>query len=448
MRKREFLKGSGLLMAGEAFSHFMSGDQQPRNRTNWAGNYIYRAQHLEAPKDLDELRQVVKRSRQAKALGTRHSFNEIADSEDTQISLEHLDQISIDENAHLVTVGAGVKYGQLCPYLDSRGYAVHNLASLPHISVVGACATGTHGSGNNNGNLATAVSALEMVRANGEIQVLSRAHDGRKFPGTVVSLGAMGVVTKIALDLVPAFTVSQVVYENLSLGQLENHFEEIFGSGYSVSLFTNWQQHRATEVWIKRRIEPGRAGDWEDNFFGAKRATRKLHPIRDHPAENCTEQQGIPGPWYERLPHFRMNFTPSSGSELQTEYFVPRDRAYAAILAVEKHRDKISPHLFISELRTIAADDLWISPCYRRPSLAIHFTWKPEWPQVKALLPIIEDSLAPFDARPHWAKLFTISLQRLKQLYDHLPDYQALVEEYDSQGKFRNAFLNAKIFGH
>jgi len=447
MRKREFLKGSGFLMAGGIFSQFMTGDQQPRNRTNWAGNYNYRAQRLEIPKSLDELRDIVKGSRQAKALGTRHSFNAVADSTGTQISLEHFDQISIDQKAHVVTVGAGVKYGQLCPYLDSRGYALHNLASLPHISVAGACATGTHGSGNNNGNLATAVSALEMVRANGEVVTLSRAHDGDKFRGAVVSLGALGVVTKITLNLAPAFTVSQMVYENLSLGQLENHLEEIFGSGYSVSLFTDWQQHRATEVWIKRRIEPGRAGDWEEEFFGANKAARKLHPIADHPAENCTEQLGIPGPWYERLPHFRMNFTPSSGNELQTEYFVPRDRGYAAILAVEKHKDQISPHLFVSELRTIAADDLSISPCRQRSSLAIHFTWKPEWPQVKALLPLVENSLAPFDARPHWAKLFTVSPQRLKELYDQLPDYKALVEEYDPQGKFRNAFLNTNIFG-
>lgn len=446
MDKREFLKTSSVLMAGGLLSRLMSGDQQPRTRTNWAGNYTYSAQHLQVPESLEEVRDIVKRSTRVKALGARHSFNGIADSTVNQISLEHLNQIAIDEKSQAVTVAAGVRYGQLCPYLDSHGYALHNLASLPHITVAGACATGTHGSGNKNGNLSTAVSGLEMVTANGDVLVLSRGRDGNKFCGAVVALGGLGVVTKITLDVQPAFTMSQVVYENLSLTRLENHLDEIFGSGYSVSLFTDWQQHRATEVWIKRRSESGQASEWGAEFFGAKRAKRKLHPIADHPAESCTEQLGIPGPWYERMPHFRMNFTPSSGNELQTEYFVPRDKGYEAILAVEKYKDQISPHLFISELRTIAADDLWISPCYHRPSLAIHFTWKPEWSQVKELLPVLENSLAPFNARPHWAKLFTISPARLKELHERLPDFQVLVKEYDPQGKFRNAFLDTNIF--
>ena len=319
MDKREFLKTSGVLMAGGLLSHFVSGEQQIRTRTNWAGNYTYSAQRLEVPDNLEQLRDVVKRSGRAKALGARHSFNTVADSAENQISLERLNQISIDGQSHAVTVGAGVRYGQLCPYLDTHGYAVHNLASLPHITVAGACATGTHGSGNKNGNLSTAVSGLEMVTANGEVVALSRAHDGNQFHGAVVALGGLGVVTKVTLDVQLTFTMSQVVYENLSLAQLEDHLDEIFGSGYSVSLFTDWQQHQATEVWIKRRIQSGQAGEWAEEFFGARRAKRKLHPIADHPAEACTEQQGIPGPWYERLPHFRMNFTPSSGNELQTE---------------------------------------------------------------------------------------------------------------------------------
>jgi xylitol oxidase len=237
-----------------------------------------------------------------------------------------------------------------------------------------------------------------------------------------------------------------VVYENLSLAQLETHLDDIFASAYSVSLFTDWQNHRATQVWIKRRVEPGESFEFAPEFYGAKLATQKLHPLAGHSAENCTEQMGIPGPWYERLPHFRINFTPSSGAELQSEFFVPRDRGYAAILAVEKLRDRIGPHLFISELRTIDADDLWMSTCYQRPSMAIHFTWKPEWPAVKQLLPVIEDQLAPFDARPHWAKLFTMAPSRLKSLYAKLPDYQELLKHHDPRGKFRNEFLNTNIY--
>jgi xylitol oxidase len=189
--------------------------------------------------------------------------------------------------------------------------------------------------------------------------------------------------------------------------------DDIFSSGYSVSLFTDWQNHRITQVWIKSRIEPGTSSEPVPEFFGAKLAVKKLHPLAGHAAENCTEQMGVPGPWYERLPHFRMNFTPSSGAELQSEYMVPRDRGYEAILAVEQLRDHVTPHLFITELRTIDADNLWMSPCYQRPSMAIHFTWKPNWPAVREVLPMIEEKLAPFNARPHWAKLFTISPSRL-----------------------------------
>jgi xylitol oxidase len=228
---------------------------------------------------------------------------------------------------------------------------------------------------------------------------------------------------------------------------LESHLDDIFASGYSVSLFTDWQDHRIGQVWVKRRVEPGTSFEFAPEFFGAKLATRNLHPLPGHSAESCTEQMGIPGPWYERLPHFRMNFTPSSGAELQSEYFVPRDKGYEAILAVEQLRDQVTPHLFITELRTIDADNLWMSTCYERPTMTIHFTWKPEWPAVKKILPMIEEKLAPFNARPHWGKLFTMSPSRLKQLYGKMPEYQALLKHYDPSGKFRNEFLNTNIYG-
>jgi xylitol oxidase len=323
---------------------------------------------------------------------------------------------------------------------------LHNLASLPHISVAGAISTATHGSGVHNGNLATAVSAIEAITASGETIRLSRQRDGERFLAAVVGLGGVGVLTSVTLDLQPTYQVAQSVYENLSLDRLKDHLEEIFASGYSVSLFTDWQQHRATQVWIKRRLAAGDANTWQPEFFGAKLATRKLHPLDGHDAESCTEQQGIPGPWYERLPHFRMNFTPSSGRELQTEYFVPRDRGYEAILAVEELRDRITPHLFITELRAIAPDNLWMSMAYRRPSLAIHFTWKPEWPEVSQVLPLIEKQLEPFAARPHWAKLFTMAPERLQSRYAKLGDFKAQLRHYDPDGKFRNEFLSHNLY--
>jgi xylitol oxidase len=253
-------------------------------------------------------------------------------------------------------------------------------------------------------------------------------------------------VTKVTLDLVPSFQMRQVVYLNLSFDRLKNNLDEIFGSGYSVSLFTDWQNHQATQVWIKSRVEPGSEFQMQPEFFGARLATRKMHPIADHAAENCTEQMGVPGPWYERLPHFRMNFTPSSGNELQSEFFVPRERAYEAISAVEQLRDEITPHLFITEFRTIAADQLWMSPCYQRPALTIHFTWKPEWDSVKNLLPKIERQLAPFDARPHWAKLFTMRGSAIRSLYSKAADFKNLAAECDPHGKFRNRFLETELF--
>ena len=451
MDKRQFLKSSSAMVTGALLSRlapgFAESPEAAPDGTNWAGNLHYHARCLYTPGSLREVQDTVKQSGSLRALGSRHSFNAIADSLAAQISLERLASIEVDAAAHTVTVGAGVRYGTLAPVIDAKGYAVHNLASLPHITVAGAVATATHGSGIRNGNLATAVSALELVKADGEVVTLSRQRDGAVFEGSVVALGALGVVTQVTLNLVRRFDMTQIVYRNLSMAQLRHNLDAILGSGYSVSLFTNWQHHNINQVWIKSRVESKAKVAIPPEFFGAKAATENLHPIDGHSAENCTQQMGVPGPWYERLPHFRMNFTPSSGAELQTEYFVPRNRGYEAILAVEQLRDKITPHLFVTEIRTIAADELWLSPAYKRDSMAIHFTWKPETPEVTAILPLIEEKLAAFDARPHWAKLFTIPPARLNSLYEKMPAYRALLKQYDPAGKFRNGFIDHNIFG-
>jgi xylitol oxidase len=156
---------------------------------------------------------------------------------------------------------------------------------------------------------------------------------------------------------------------------------------------------------------------------------------------------GIPGPWHERLPHFRVDHTPASGNELQTEYFVPRRHAVAAIQAMVRLRDQLEPVLLISEVRTIAADRLWMSPSCQQAAVGIHFSWKKDWPAVQKLLPVIEEQLAPFQARPHWGKLFTMQPSHLQMVYPKLPDFQELLRTYDPQGKFRNAFLDTYIFG-
>ena len=448
MNKRDFLKTSGALVAGSFASRFASGQhqQQPAPHENWAGNIRYSTDKVETAHNLDELQLIVVQNKKLRALGSRHSFNRIADTSATQVSLAPFDQIDIDDHARTVTVGAGVKYGQLAPVIDARGFALHNLASLPHISVAGAIATATHGSGLRNGNLATAIRALELVTANGDVLHLSRDRDGDQFIGAVVGLGCVGIVTRATLDLQPTYQVAQTVYQDLSFAELEHNFDAIFGAGYSVSLFTDWQNHRATQVWIKRRLVPGETHNAPELFYNAKRATVKLHPIAGHPAESCTEQMGIPGPWYQRLPHFKMEFTPSSGRELQTEYLVPREHGYQAILAVEKLKDRITPHLFVTELRTIAADNLWMSTAYQRDSLAIHFTWKPEWDAVKQILPQIEAQLEPFAPRPHWGKLFTLPPQQLQSHYTRLADFKALLNQHDPAAKFRNQFIETCLY--
>ena len=415
--------------------------------TNWAGNFEYSTENLYPAGSLEQVQEFVKKQSRLKVLGTHHCFNKIADSKDQLLSLKAMDKVvALDPDARTVTVEAGMSYGQLCPYLDSKGYALHNLASLPHISIAGACTTATHGSGEKNGNLSTAVSALEFVTAAGEVVTLSSRRDSETFQGAVVGLGALGVITKVTLDIQPTYQMRQYVYQDLPMAELRDHFDAIESSAYSVSLFTDWQKQRFNEVWLKSRVQLGQEFDAPAEFYGAKRATRNLHPIVELSAENCTEQMGVPGPWYERLPHFRMGFTPSAGKELQAEYFVPRQHAMEAIMVVERLRDQVGPHLMISEIRAIAADNLWMSPCYQQPCVTIHFTWKPEWPAVSQLLPVIEKELAPFQARPHWGKLFTMSPSQLHSRYEKLPEFIQLSRKYDPQGKFRNDFLNTNIF--
>ena len=406
--------------------------------SNWAGNIAFTPQRFHEPTSVDELRGLVARSAHVRALGTAHSFNRIADTDGDLISLAAMPRIvDIDANRGTVTVSAGVRYGDLAQELHAAGFALRNLASLPHISVAGAVATGTHGSGDANGSLATSVSALEMVTATGDLDIVSREGDGELFPGAVVALGCLGIVTRLRLDIVPTFTVAQTVYENLSREQLTRDWAEIFGGGYSVSLFTDWRGTGVNEVWRKQT-----EGASPEPWLGLRPAGGPRHPVTGMPPENTTEQLGVAGPWHERLPHFRLGYTPSSGEELQSEYLVPRDRVIDALTALDAVSDRIAPLLLISEIRTIAADDLWLSPSYGRDSVAIHFTWKPDAAAVGAVLVEIEALLAPFGARPHWGKVFSTSPEVVAGLYDRLPDFVKLTRRYDPSGKFRNDFVD------
>ncbi len=413
--------------------------------TNWAGNLTYSTSNVFYPKTIEEVQSLIKQHEKIKVLGTRHCFNTIADSTDNLLSTKEMNKVvSLDANARTVTIEGGMNYGQLCPILNDKGFALHNLASLPHISVAGACTTATHGSGVKNGNLATAVIGLQIVTASGDIVNLSKKEDAEQFNAAVISLGALGVIAKITLALQPAFKMKQYVFERLPLQELKRNFDKIVSAGYSVSLFTDWQNDFINEVWVKAQEDDNSAADPE--FYGAKAATQNMHPIAALSAENCTEQMGVPGAWYERMPHFKMGFTPSSGKELQAEYFVPHKHAVDAILAIQRMGKAIGPHLFISEIRTIRKDNLWMSPHRSEDCVAIHFTWKQEWDAVTTLLPVIEKELVPYSARPHWGKIFTMPAKQLASHYEKLDDFKKLAKQYDPKGKFRNAFLDKNIF--
>lgn len=413
------------------------------SRFNWAGNYKYKAERFFEPSDVAEIQEIVANSERIKTLGSRHCFNDIADSDSVQISCEKLNKIiSIDEKS--VTLESGLRYGQFCKQLNDKGFALHNLASLPHISVVGACGTATHGSGIKNKNLAAVVSEIEFVAGNGDLITLSREKDGEKFNGAVVNLGAFGVVTKITLDTEKSFQVRQDCFQNLPLEELRGNFEKIMSAGYSVSLFTNWQKVLIDQIWIKSRLDRDFNG-FDNEFFGAKKCTENIHPIEGISAENCTAQMGVPDVWFERLPHFKMGFTPSVGAELQSEYFVAKQDAVEAIFALENIRELIAPLLLVSEIRTIAADEMWLSMNYKRDSVAFHFTWKQEVAEVLKLLPLIENTLEPFNARPHWGKIFTMSKEKIRTNYEKIPDFIELLNEFDPNGKFHNDYLRRNI---
>jgi alditol oxidase len=410
--------------------------------TNWAGTHAYRAGVLHRPASVDELRRIVADAPRIRVLGSRHSFTDIADS-DALVSLDGLPaDVAVDRDARTVTVGGALRYGELAEALHGEGLALHNLASLPHISVAGAVATATHGSGDRNGNLATAVAGLELVTSEGDVVTARRGEPD--FDGMVVGLGALGAVTRVTLDVEPAYEVRQRVFEGLAWDALAGHFDAITSAGYSVSVFTRWGD-TADQVWVKRRVDATEPEDVRPDLFGAVAATVDRHPILGIDPVNCTPQLGRPGRWSDRLPHFRMGFTPSAGEEIQSEYVVPRRHGLAAIAAIRAIGDAVRAVLQVSEIRTIAADDLWLSMQHGTDTVAIHFTWTREPAAVAEAVERVEAALAPFAFRPHWGKLFAADAAAIAQRYERLPDFRALAERLDPRGAFRNAWLERHV---
>jgi xylitol oxidase len=408
---------------------------------NWARSYTYRAAALLQPRTIGELQEQVARSPRLRALGSRHSFTDLADTPGDLVTLEGIDaDIVIDTDARTVTVGGGIRYGDLATVVHEAGWALHNLASLPHISVAGAVATGTHGSGDTNGTLAAAVAAIELVTASGELLTLRRGD--ADFDGAVVALGALGVVTRVTLDIQPTFEVRQDLYDDLPWPNLLDRFDDVTSSAYSVSIFTDWLGDSIGTAWLKSRMD---AAEPPLELFGAPRQTADRHMLPDQEAVNVTLQGGVPGPWNDRLAHFKLGFTPSKGEELQSEYLVPRRNAVAAIEAVRTLGRRIAPLLLITELRTMAADTLWLSGAYDTDAVGIHFTWKQLPAEVNALLPEIEELILPLGARPHWGKVFTSLRGDIEPLYPRLGDFRELAARLDPERKFGNDFLERTI---
>lgn len=416
--------------------------------TNWGGNFAYRARQVLRPTSVDELRRLVAAHTGAgerlRALGTRHSFSRVADTEGDLVSLADLPPlVELDEAARTVTVGAGMRFGEFTGQVQAAGLALHNLGSLPHISLGGACATGTHGSGDTNGCLAAAATAVQLVTAAGDLLTLRRGD--ADFGGAVVSLGALGVVTAVTLELQPTYDVQQVVYDDLPLDVLDDRLDEVLGAAYSVSLFTRLTGTGFDQAWLKRRVRPGERWTPPAEWLGARLADGPRHPVPGEPTEQATVQGGVPGPWNERLPHFKLEFTPSRGEEIQSEYLVPREHGAAAVRAVVALRERLAPVLLVHEVRTVAADEQWASLAYRRDSVALHFTWVQDQPAVEPVVAELERALAPYAPRPHWGKLFTTTPAELAARWDRLGDLRRLAERLDPTGTFRNDFVERSL---
>lgn len=404
--------------------------------TNWAGNQQYSARGLLRPHSIDELCEQVASSSKVKPVGSRHSFSTIADTAGDMLDLSALPRFfDLAEESRTVTIDAGMRYGELATRLQAHGWALENMASLPHITVVGSVATGTHGSGDSIPPLSAAVRSVEMILADGSLRQFHRGEED--FGGAAVNLGALGVVTRVTLDITPTFQVRQDVYDGLEWGAVLESFDDLAGAAYSVSLFTRWVGDRFGHAWLKSTGEPA------ERVLGVPALRRDIGLV-EGAVERTTPQCGVWGSWDQRLPHFKLDFTPSNGSELQSEYLLPRSNAVEALQRLWELGPRMEPHLLLSEVRTIAADEQWMSTAYGRESVGFHFTWRQHPEEVRALLPRLEEQLLPLGARPHWGKLFDVT--DLGPMYPRSEDFQALATRLDPGGTFRNDFLATHLF--
>jgi xylitol oxidase len=417
----------------------MAGEQ------NWSGTHLFEAARLHRPGTIEEVRRLVAGARKAHAVGTRHSFNGVADTLGDLIDLGGIDpDIAIDREAMTVTVGAGTSYSVLADHLQAQGLALHNMASLPHISLAGAVATGTHGSGDRSGSLATAVAGLELVTANGDLVTRRRGDAG--FDGMVVSLGALGIVARVTLDIEPSFEMRQDAFTGLPWETALANFDAIMASADSVSILSKWSGDTVDRVWLKRRLPSGASGDPAPTLAGATATSRPIE-FDENDVTPLFTVFGAAGPWCERLPHYKAGVVVTPSEQIQSEYMVARKVAVNALTQLRAMGERMDPYLYATELRTVAGDGLWLSPTYGHDCVGIHFTWKKDFEAVQALTAEIEDKLLPLGARPHWGKMIHATAARLAPLYPRLAEFRDLARDFDPAGKFGNAFLARHIFG-
>ncbi|MGN6326999.1 FAD-binding protein [Pseudolysinimonas sp.] len=403
--------------------------------TTWSGTHRFAAPRLVEARTVEEVQELVRAGGPVRALGTRHSFTDLADTEGTLVTVTGIDpDIRVDAEAGTVSVGAGARYGAVAPVVHAAGFALHNMGSLPHISIGGATATGTHGSGDRNGGLATAVREIEYVDARGELVTARRGEPD--FDALPVGLGAFGVVVRLTLDVQPTYAIRQDVYGGLPWGTVLGGLDAVTGGGYSVSLFTpDWAGDGPALAFVKRRLDVDAA---PEEWLGARRLPQAT--IFDAPDSNVTEQ-GRLAPWFEALPHFRVDSTPSAGAEIQSEWFVARVDAPAAIEAVQRVAGRFAGVLLMSEIRTVAADGLWLSEAYERDSVALHFTWADDAEAVSRAVDVVEEALAPFAARPHWGKVHHLDATGIAAVVPRAADARAVFERLDPAAVFAGPHL-------
>lgn len=280
---------------------------------------------------------------------------------------------------------------------------------------------------------------MQLISPDGDLIDVDRSHPD--FDGMVIALGALGPVVRITLDIEPSYQVQQDGYANLSWDAIVGHFDQVSNAGYSVSVMTMWAEPSARQVWVKTRL-----GDDHPRTNLADLGATPI-PVADLGHGANMNPFGSPGPWSRRLPHFRLDSTPSRGHEIQVEWMVPRSAFPGVALSLREHGDLIDSMLVITELRTVAGDDQWLSPTQGQDVVGVHFTCNPDTDRVLSVLHVIEPILLAAGGRPHWGKFFLASAAELAPRYPQLDRWLRLRDRFDPGHKFGNAFIADHLTG-